>query len=542
MFTSLTHRMMFTHAVPCDPFKTNYEHMKKYILFIFLFISLSSYSIAQGNYTIDNGGWTEPSTWHLIGNNDVPGPTIGNQFNHNSLTITAGDTVNYTNASNPTTLEINKQNFILNIYGTLNLDHFKGKNSLTVNVYGELNMKSFDADNGVTFNVINSGIVNIEQNLDVDNNLTINVDEDAQFNVGGNIILKNGASLTINGSLSANIISGHPPSGSNTNEIDGSGILYIGEFINGIDYSGFTGIIVYGNTDFTVPPPYNLNGIEVSSPIRVYLDWEFNQETIPTDDVEFIGFQIFKNNNPDLPLYEYDLIVNYTYFDVDVTVNNFNDLFYWDEEGFLSGDQPKYYIRAAYQRLINQSIVFSTISEFNFLNQPLPIELLSFHASALNHAIGLYWSTAVEINNMGFEIQRLDLQIGNWVVIGWVDGNYNHNGVLSYSFTDFKPKEGVNYYRLRQIDYDGAYEFYGPVAAALDLPSGSFDLKIIRNHNQVFVIMPGNETGLLEVFDLTGKRISAQYASGSINMPMARGTYIIRFSGSHQIATAKVVL
>ena len=516
--------------------------MKKYLLSILFFTALSGFSIVQANHTVSGGFWTDPAIWNLKGNNEVPGAIIGNQFNPNSLTITELHVVTYTNTENPTTLEINKNNFVLNVYGTLILDNFKGKNNLTINVYGELTMKSFDADNGVTFNVINTGVVNILENLEVDNSLTINVDADAQFNVGGNIILVNGASLNINGVLSADIISGHPPSGNNTNEIGGSGILYIGDYIEGIDFSDFTGIIVYGDTDFTVVPPYSLNGIEVSNPIRVYLDWVFNNLLIQTDKVEFIGFQIFKNNDPAMDLYQYELIEVDTLFGIGITVNNYNNLYYWDNEGFLMGDQPKYYIRAAYRKLIDQSIVYSTISEFNFLNQPLPIELLSFHAQALDKAIGLYWSTAAEINNMGFEVQRMNTSSGGWDVIGWLDGNYNHNGVLNYSFTDFNPQEGVNYYRLRQLDFDGAFEFYGPVAAALDIPPGSFDLKIVRYHNEIFVIMPGNEIGLLEVFDLSGKRISAQYANGSISMPLARGTYIIRFSNNYQSATAKVVL
>ncbi len=481
--------------------KSNF--MKKYILLVFLLFSAIGYTVGQTSQ--NSGEWNADSTW--VGN--PPPSTIQNNYPQNIIVISVADSV------------------------WLNNTLVNNKNGFTIDVNGKLTIDSIYANNRLNLIVRNTGVFVVNGGIDVNNILGVTVHEGGQLIVGGGISLKNNATILVDGELSAEIISGN-----NNNNLLGDGTLYLPDedALNGININGFNGNIVYGDTDLTLPAPFNLSGFEISGP-KVQLNWEFNL-SLPSN---FIGFQIFKNNSrPSQPSYLVDVIPVFSIDGIDITVESIDELSFLDSD-LNSFDEPKYFVRAVYN--FDGNIRYSSISNvIDFLNQPLPIELLSFYARALDYAIGLYWSTAVEINNMGFEIQRLDVKTGNWDVIGWVDGNYNHNGVLNYSYTDFNPQEGVNYYRLRQIDYDGVYEFYGPVAAAMDTPADAFDLKVVRNHNQVFVIMPGNETGLLEVFDLTGKRISAQYASGSLNMHLARGTYIIRFSGSYQTATAKVVL
>jgi hypothetical protein len=467
--------------------------MKKYILLVFLLFSAIGYTVGQTSQ--NSGEWSQNQTW--VGT--APGYILpGN--NQTDITIVVGHTV-HTIEGQGLTFSGNRGN--LTIRGTL---------------------------------IINGDLII------TGNNWEINVEEGGEFIVNGNVQFDQPAQsdqaspdLTINGvaTINGNL--------TGTGNLLGNGELYMndGQISTNINVQIFNGNIVYGVTDLSLPAPTDLDGYELAGP-KVFLEWEFDDSGIP-DGTELIGFQVFRNNNrPTVPTYN-AFVIQIFPFDDDIWYTTSVGELQFEDTDLQFGNEPKYYIRAIYIR--NSEIVFSEISNvIDFLNQPLPIELLSFYARALDYAIGLYWSTAVEINNMGFEIQRLDVKTGNWVVIGWVDGNYNHNGVLNYSYTDFNPQEGVNYYRLRQIDYDGVYEFYGPVAAAMDTPAGAFDLKVVRSHNQVFVIMPGNETGLLEVFDLAGKRILAQYASGSITMPMARGTYIIRFSGSYQTATAKVVL
>lgn len=93
---------------------------------------------------------------------------------------------------------------------------------------------------------------------------------------------------------------------------------------------------------------------------------------------------------------------------------------------------------------------------------PLPVELTSFSASVDGSLILLEWETATEINNYGFEIQKLDIENldSTWSPIGFVQGNGTTNCPKQYSFTDeidFSIEKVT--YRLKQIDNDGKTAF-----------------------------------------------------------------------------------
>ena len=187
-------------------------------------------------------------------------------------------------------------------------------------------------------------------------------------------------------------------------------------------------------------------------------------------------------------------------------------------------------------------IVFSGISNTkDFWFQPLPVELLSLSATTRGNQVEIAWTTATEINNMGFEIQRMSGN-NNWEAIGFVDGNYYHNGIINYNFMDVFPLEGINYYRLKQMDYDGAFEFYGPVAADVNATGESFSLKVVKKADELFVLLPGQAAGLLEVFDMQGRMVFSSFANGNIKLPLAKGSYILRYFNGQDLATAKVVL
>jgi len=91
------------------------------------------------------------------------------------------------------------------------------------------------------------------------------------------------------------------------------------------------------------------------------------------------------------------------------------------------------------------------------INPIVPVELISFTHKIVNGNVTLDWVTATELNNMGFEIQRsLDNNI--FVTIGFVEGNGTSSSNQYYSFTD----EGIDgniYYRLKQVDFNGSYNY-----------------------------------------------------------------------------------
>ncbi len=93
-------------------------------------------------------------------------------------------------------------------------------------------------------------------------------------------------------------------------------------------------------------------------------------------------------------------------------------------------------------------------------NGGVPVELISFTAEALDGKINLSWTTATELNNLGFEVER-KTESELWQTIGFVRGNGTTTEIQNYSFIDdlFGVTESRLSYRLKQIDFNGTYDY-----------------------------------------------------------------------------------
>ncbi len=165
-----------------------------------------------------------------------------------------------------------------------------------------------------------------------------------------------------------------------------------------------------------------------------------------------------------------------------------------------------------------------------FADPQIPVELTSFAASVINGMIYLNWQTATETNNAGFEIQRSS-EKSNWTEIGFVTGNGTTAEIQNYSYTDQKPNNGVNYYRLKQIDYDGSYEYSKVIEVDLTVPQ-QFVLE--QNYpnpfNPVTMInyqLPENSFVTLKIYDLIGNLVTAL-----VNEEQSAGRYALPFDAS----------
>ena len=88
---------------------------------------------------------------------------------------------------------------------------------------------------------------------------------------------------------------------------------------------------------------------------------------------------------------------------------------------------------------------------------PLPVTLLYFNANKLNEAAAvLNWKTSQEQNSAYFDVERSDDAV-HYLSIGKMAAAGNSSTPVTYSFTDYKPAAGVNYYRLKQADIDGKF-------------------------------------------------------------------------------------
>lgn len=96
----------------------------------------------------------------------------------------------------------------------------------------------------------------------------------------------------------------------------------------------------------------------------------------------------------------------------------------------------------------------------------LPIKLLNFSASCINQKSVVEWSTATEINNDYFTIEQ-SIDGNNWSEIGKVIGAGNSTSTLHYKLIDPTPQKGMNYYRLKQTDFNGSSNYEGKIGLHL---------------------------------------------------------------------------
>lgn len=100
------------------------------------------------------------------------------------------------------------------------------------------------------------------------------------------------------------------------------------------------------------------------------------------------------------------------------------------------------------------------ITDFDiWCNTVLPIELLYFNGDKAScHQNVLTWATATEINNDHFDIER-SLDGINFIKIKEISGAINSLNIKTYNYIDSSPSNGINYYRLKQVDLDGIYKY-----------------------------------------------------------------------------------
>ncbi len=102
--------------------------------------------------------------------------------------------------------------------------------------------------------------------------------------------------------------------------------------------------------------------------------------------------------------------------------------------------------------------------------QVVPVELTSFTARVVGRDVVLEWATATETNNSHFIVEKKE---GNaWTAIGKIDGNGTTTQKKTYTFSDNNAKSGKNSYRLKQVDFSGAFEYSSMVDAEVALPGG----------------------------------------------------------------------
>jgi len=120
-----------------------------------------------------------------------------------------------------------------------------------------------------------------------------------------------------------------------------------------------------------------------------------------------------------------------------------------------------YYFSISTQRRTVTRPITAPYGYFQFsTDEPLPVELTSFDLYTMNGDVVLRWTTASELNNRGFEVERKTGEPDEWRTVGFVPGNGTTLRTVNYSFTDKAPGSGEMHYRLKQFDHDGTVKIY----------------------------------------------------------------------------------
>ncbi len=169
------------------------------------------------------------------------------------------------------------------------------------------------------------------------------------------------------------------------------------------------------------------------------------------------------------------------------------------------------------------------------VNGGLPVELVSFSAERNDNDVMLSWTTASETNNKGFQVERSiknsKLQIKNFETMGFVNGNGTSTELNHYSFTDENLSAGKYIYRLKQIDYDGSFEYSNEIEVEIGMPK---EFALYQNYPNPFnpttrikfMILDFGFT-TLKIYDVLGNEITTL-----VNEEKPPGVYEVEFDGS----------
>lgn len=162
----------------------------------------------------------------------------------------------------------------------------------------------------------------------------------------------------------------------------------------------------------------------------------------------------------------------------------------------------------------------------------LPVELSSFTSSVINSDVILNWATASELNNSGFDIERSS-ENSPWTKVGNVTGNGTSSAGNSYTYTDRNLASGNYSYRLKQIDFNGNFEFFNlSNEVNIGIPT-KFNLS--QNYPNPFnpstkinYDLPVEGKVSIIIFDISGKEVKT-----IVNEVKPVGYYSVNFNGSN---------
>ncbi|MCW3102386.1 MAG: C-terminal target protein [Bacteroidetes bacterium] len=205
---------------------------------------------------------------------------------------------------------------------------------------------------------------------------------------------------------------------------------------------------------------------------------------------------------------------------------------------------------------ISTAALVSTFGPFTLAStigggvNPLPVELLDFSAAYNGSDVDLQWSTASELNNDHFTVER-SANGSTFYELNEIPGAGNSTQTLSYATVDKEPLSGTSYYRLKQVDFNGNSTYSS--ITAIDIEMSSFGILFTTEINDALSIT-FNCTGdnclvSVDLFELSGKKVFSARKNLSeeheIIFPaglLAKGIYLLNVSNGEERISRKINL
>jgi hypothetical protein len=183
----------------------------------------------------------------------------------------------------------------------------------------------------------------------------------------------------------------------------------------------------------------------------------------------------------------------------------------------------------------------------------LPVELVRFEAEGDREGIRILWSTASETNNKEFIVERTR-NARDFIEVARAKGAGNSTTLIEYAARDDRPFEGMNFYRLRQIDFDGREHTtrlvsarYRPMGMSVTVTPNP----VKDNHCMVRYFAEKNSTVALKVLDLNGTEMlsrslshsDARHYDYSLSLDqLQKGVYLLKVVSDLETATSRLIV
>ncbi len=542
--------------------------MKKVLLFIFILLSVFAGNTQTSTYTFtgtSSVNWDDALNWTCTGlcpasippSNEMDIAIIINRASPGNCDLDVSYTLH-----NTSTLTVQPNN-IFRILGSRTFTNngqtvingtirstvngiLNNNGTININLGRTLNIRGPNVTNNTGATITNNGTISLASNgsATLNNNGTINNNSSINLQIAGST-LNNNAGATLNNNLGGTIsLAGDSTSLFNPGTITNNGVINrigMGNVLNHTGLMQGTGTI---SGDFTNNGTLSPAGSGTIGTFNINGNFT-NNGTIIAD--------IGPSNASDLINVSGTATLGGTLMVKDIiNTGTFNSgMFTIVTATTISGTfMTIQYPNTDPSWIPQYALPTSFRLDYGPMADPLPIELLAFRGKQLGAIIQLHWETATERNNSYVEVQR-SRDGKRFETLGRVLGAGNSATLQRYAFTDEQPLAGVNYYRLRQVDFDGKEEYHRVIAVLFREGKSEGTVQVFPTlaQDQITLALPRELQSPAEVLvsDLNGRvllRHTLGVGTQQHTLPVAQlasGHYILRIRTDREEQIARFV-